>query len=379
MRKRERDFQVIKGKGRTRLPGLEKFLYGLIVLLVIVLLVQIGYQWVKNWWTAYRLQVEMVEPGSLRKHVEVEGMITRDEEVMLSPGRGVFKGKASPGERIATGEKAGTLEAEAGPASSTSYRREVESEIKHFAGMVNDSGETLRFPFSDERVPGSHSSWEITTVIPGLLSYRIDGLEGYGPGSFPYEYLEDDILGSGQPEQNEEDVPAEVDSEPPDEEAREVNIGDPLFKVVTGWDWYFSVVLENGEEEIASSEKVNLVFPFAEDSEVEAKQEELVEPESVNGLRITYRIEKHLPGFEEIRSSRVNLYYGEYKGVIAPQEAIKEREGEKGVYLNQGGVVDFQPVEVLFSREEHCVIEGVSPYSLVIMNPGLVEEGQRLE
>lgn len=105
--------------------------------------------------------------------------------------------------------------------------------------------------------------------------------------------------------------------------------------------------------------------------------EAAVDPEE-EAVRLTYRLGTQVQGFEEQRWAEAAISYQPQEGIIIPEQAITRKEEETGVLVNQGGVVFFNPVQVLRRRNGEALVEGLPAYSLVITRPELVREGQRL-
>ena len=92
---------------------------------------------------------------------------------------------------------------------------------------------------------------------------------------------------------------------------------------------------------------------------------------------MTYCIREQFPGFENLQRAAAELIL-EREEDHYPAAALVEHEGYSGVFLNQGGMVKFQEITVLASKDGELLVEGLEPDSMVITRPELVEEGQRL-
>jgi len=378
MPKKKDKFHVIRGEGKTNLARFEKILFLIILLLAFTILLQVGYHWISDWLFSRRMQMEIAEPEVFRTSKETKGIITREEEIVRSPKTGLFFRKASPGKRVPVGEKIGYLASSKGKwnimdelidSNPHLYREKYWFEDNRF--------EDNRFKdnrFNEEKIPFSFSSrFSIFTNTAGVLSYFIDGMEEYSSSEFPYSKINNSTEAF---EEGKDTVPTY--------KFYSVEKGDPLFRIINNWEWYFSVALEKDPgKDIAKQEKVKINFSFSPEREVEAEKIESKEDKEKEKVFITYRIEDELPGFHDIRKTKANIYYKEYSGVTISEEAIivnKENEKvEKGVYLNHGGIVKFKPIDVLHVKDGRAVIEGVESQSMVIISHDLVEEGQRLE
>jgi len=353
MTKKPGDYRLIHGGGKTGLARAERVLYLAVLLLVMFLLFQAGYHWISGWILSYRVQMEVAEPGKLRQSLETKGIITRNEKIVKAPREGVFFKKVSQGKRVGVGSEIGFLVA-------GDYNKLLEA----------DSGKKIM----KDRWYDYWRRIHISTSKAGVISYGVDGLEGYGPGNYPYFKLvrEEDTGGSEIEKTKEGKESSSV------EEQVIVEKGDPLFRVIDNWEWYFSVAIctDRGTT-VATEEDVVIKFSFAPEREVTGEKIDKEVDEDEDKIYLTYRVNKDLHGFYQARSSRAHIYYKEYQGVKIPEKAILE--DKEGVYVNRGGVVTYQPVETLYTRGDKAVVEGVEPYSMVISRPELVDEGERLE
>ncbi len=357
MKKARQRFEVHSGEGRrfnfSRLK--QGFVFYVLLLLALVVIVQVGYHWLGEQFLAWRLQVVTAEQGVLEEEKEVEGLVTRSEKVITAPVHGVVMALAEPGKRVSVGTEVariGVLRDPPPPEQDWEDENGApDQEAEH------NSTNNYRPQDFDEVI-------SIECREAGLLSYYIDGLENRdGPFYLDGEELAEENLPEGT-------VTAENDR---------VRAGEPLLKIVDNWKWYYNIVLPlHPGRSIASEREVNLVFGFAPGEQVGAELYQSEIDEDNNEVRLTYLIEKQLPGFEEIRRAEASLYFSRREGVVIPAGAVFEKNHTTGVYLNRGGRVVFEPVTVVGKKDDKALVEGLEPRSLVITRHELVEEGRRL-
>jgi len=196
---------------------------------------------------------------------------------------------------------------------------------------------------------------------PGLLSYYLDGWETLDRGNYH--------------------LPEQFNREPAISAAGLfVEEGQPLFKIVNNWQWYFNVVLPlDPGRTVAAQKKVTFTFAFAPVNPVEALLEESRIDSAAGEVRLSYRLDRQLPGFERARWSGARLSFQRQEGIVIPHSALVERENETGVFVNSGGTVRFVPVTVIRRQDGRVMVEGIEAFSMVITRPHLVREGQRLD
>ncbi len=384
IKKAKQRFEVHSGKGRRfDLSRLKKgFVYYVLLLLALVVIVQVGYHWLGEQFLAWRLQVITASYGVLEQNKVVQGVVTRSEKVITAPASGVILELSEPGKRVSVGKELAQLgvlpDIEIPEAGQEEEGPLLENQDQENAGLANDNGlgmninpedeeqenETLEEPALIEFKPEDFI--EIITIESeqsGLLSYYIDGMENReGPFYLAKEdYSDEDLEGN---------ITAEDDL---------VKAGKPIMKIIDNWNWYYNIILPlHPGRSIALEEEVELVFKFAPGENVRA---ELARSEIDNDkreVRLSYLIERQLPGFDQARLAEATLIYVRKEGVIIPAEAVFEKDQTTGIYINQGGRVVFQPVTVTGRQEDQVMVENLEPNSLVITRHEMVEEGRRL-
>lgn len=358
IKKARQRFEVHSGDGRrfdfSRLK--QGFVFYVLLLLAFVVIVQVGYHWLGEQFLAWRLQVVAAEQGTMEQELEVEGLVTRSEEVVKAPEHGMVLELAEAGERVSVGKELARIGVTRDP-----YPPEQDQEDGDEPGE-NTGGE--EDPAGNEPAPGDFE--EIITISSnkaGLLSYHLDGLENReGPYYMGSEELEDNLPEVSVTRINDR-----------------ITAGEPLLKIVNNWEWYYNIILPlHPGRTIASEQDIKLTFDFSPDNKVSAELYQFEVDEEKKEVRLTYRVEKQVAGFDEVRRSEATLYYSRQEGVIIPAEAVFEKDQDKGVFVNRGGRVVFQPVKVIERKGDRALVEGLEPQSLVITRHELVEEGRRL-
>ena len=383
---KRKGFIVLSGENkRFSFQNLKQaVVFYILLLLALVIIVQLGYHWLGDQYLAWRLQITEAELGYIQRDTHVRGLITRSEEVVTAPNDGMILAMTPSGKRISAGKELvtfGVLTPDEMDKLRGSDEQEPNEDLREqlfnywqiFFQAENETDEPgeeiddlteeiIRGEAGQEGLPAMESFTEIMvlhTEIAGFVSHYVDGWEHYeGP-----LYLE-----AAEPAGHNIS------------EADLVEAGEPLIKIVDNWHWYYSIKMPlHPGRTIAELSSVEFVFDFASDEIVTARREHYDIDEAQQEVRITYTIDKQLPGFDQVRYAEASLLYLRDHGIIIPVDALYEsEEGKLGVYINQGGRVVFQPVTVVRQQDDQVMVEGLSQYSLVITRPDLVEEGQRL-
>lgn len=387
-KRRHKRFEVLPGAGRRfSFSRLRQVLFFYVLLLVaLAVIVQLGYHWLGGQFLAWRLQLVTVEPGVLQQEVSVEGLVTRHEEVIIAPANGYILTLTSSGERVQVGSeimKLGVVSPEEfllllGDEENEPDEDLINQLLNYWQQIISresdNNKENDQGADSEDREQEGDNANEITynevLIInsdrPGFLSYYIDGWEELD--EFYYLAVEDT--------ETDDDLTWEGSAV---EEGDLVRAGQPVMKIVNNWRWYFNVALApHPGYKLGDLPTVEIEFDFAPGEPVTAKLHNYEIDELSNNARLTYIIEKQLPGFDRARRVDATLRFKRQQGIIVPAEALVEKDYRTGVYINQGGRVVFHPVSVVERQEDKVLVDDLAPYSLVISRPELVQEGQRL-
>lgn len=401
-------FEVIEGGGRRfnfRAMGQATLFYALL-LLALVAVAQFGYHWLGEQFLTWRLRITPAVEGVMEQSFPGEGLVLRAEEVIASPAEGLVLQLAPAGERypartelarigLITSDQRSILEGEdrrraqqllveleeswrvQTPRETVPDHEETDDELEETLAPEGEEEEEQEEQeegvFSLEnnyagRVPEEEQSASEGTIIvrsprPGLFSHYTDGWEGRsGP-----LYLEGDAFERVRPRGTYTAV------------GDLVRIGSPLGKIVDNWRWRYSLVLPLHEGRVlVDYPRLEIEFAFSPGETVPARLESYERDDSRRLMSLTYILERQVIGFEQARWTEATLLFRRREGIIVPEEALFEKEGRRGVYLNQGGRVVFQPVKILDRQDALALVEGLNAGQMIINRPDLVEEGQRL-
>jgi putative membrane fusion protein len=371
LRKAKQRFEVLPGAGKrfSFKTVRQAVVFYFLLLLALVILVQLGYHWLGEQFQSWRLGIIEAEAGYMQQKAEIRGIVTRDEMLITAPVDGVILQLAAAGERAPVGFELARI----GQLTAAEMQMLVDSAEP---GPGEELWERIQqywqdvFPEQDDDISDAGASPPIFNTIitiecpqAGFISYYLDSWEDRKQPL----YLPDEEL--------ETNVPTGTYIM----EGDLVQRGQPILKIIDNWQWYFSAVIPfHPGRMIAALEQVELTFEFAPGEPVEAKLISSELDETAQEVRLTYQIDKQLPGFDLLRLTTASLLYEQKSGIIVPEAAVFKKENLTGVYLNQGGRVIFAEVTVLEKQEDYVMVEGLQPGSLIITRPDLVTEGQRL-
>ncbi len=370
LRKAKQRFEVLPGAGkRFSFSNIRQAaVFYILLLLALVILVQLGYHWLGEQFQSWRLRVIEAEQGYMQQQAELWGVVTRHETVITSPVDGVILHLAALGERVPVGSELARI-GQLTPAEMQLLLDTAEPDLGEELWEKIQQYWHEVFPDDDQYLEAGEGLPLFTNMITiespeaGFLSYYIDSWEDRRqPLYLPREELET-LVPTGT-------YVFEGDL---------VQRGEPILKLVDNWQWYFSSVVPfHPGRLIAILPQVELLFEFAPGDPVAATLISHEIDEAAQEVRLTYQINRQLPGFDLVRLTSATLLYEQKSGIIVPEAAVFKKEKLTGVYLNQSGRVIFTEVTVVEKQEDKVMVEGLQPGSLIITRPDLVTEGQRL-
>jgi len=370
LRKAKQRFEVLPGAGkRFSFSNIRQAaVFYILLLLALVILVQLGYHWLGEQFQSWRLGVIEAEQGYMKQQAELRGVVTRHETVITSPVDGVILHLAALGERVPVGSELARI-GQLTPAEMQLLLDTEEPELgEELWGKIQQYWHEV-FPDEDQPLEAGESLPLFTNMIiiespeAGFLSYYIDSWEDRRQ---PLYLTEEELDMS---------VPTGIYTV----EGDLVQRGQPILKLVDNWQWYFSTLVPfHPGRLIAILPQVELLFEFAPGNPAVATLISHEIDEAAQEVRLTYQINRQLPGFDLVRLTKATLLYEQKSGIIVPEAAVFKKDNITGVYLNQSGRVIFTEVTVVEKQEDKVMVEGLQPGSLIITRPDLVTEGQRL-
>lgn len=184
----------------------------------------------------------------------------------------------------------------------------------------------------------SNTYGSVTASHPGYYISRVDGYEG----AISYkDVLQTDaatidnlLTGAG----------------------KETTASNQMGKLVDGFNWYMlcTVDYENASKlKIGSGVRVR--FPFGAVEEITAK---VCKIESAGDGRSTLVLSCNLmnTAVAGLRIEKAELIFNEYSGYEISNKAIREVDGEKGVYVLTGNIVKFKKINIIYSDADYTVV-----------------------
>ncbi len=358
--------KVISGHGKdTAVKSLadlsRKPIYFLLLLLALFLLAQILAGWV--WGTIGYTSVRtfMAYEDAMEVPFSIRGMLTFEEDIVLAPQAGFVYYNIEEGKRVSAGKVLAQITGY--PVEERSAHEDEKRAVARYAQKVKDwflqgdedSDYSGFFPVTRELL--------VKAPQPGLVSLHIDGWEKYGPHSqFPYL--------------REDELPEEFPGGRALDSGERVYRLMPIIKIMNNYRWYFSAVITFEQWELISGQSSDRIyFSFAPETPVWGERVEVNSNEH-GEVEVTWQIDRRVGNFFEQRWSEAKIVYDTLKGVVVPAGSLLEVDGVEGVYVVEGGKINFREITVIAEKEDYFLVGDLEHNERVVKNPSRVKEGQ---
>ena len=334
-RQTQANLKILKGgaRGAGSSPRSRKNpLFYILPLLALFLLAQILVGWVLGIINDGLAKTTLAVENSLERTLSVSGLITFDEEVISSPRSGYAYYLVEEG-----------------------YRAPVGAKLAIINSLPPEEFQPDESPVNEEAF--------VRNPRAGLISFKFDGWEQIGPKS-GFLYLTDEEFAERQ--QDEKHMA----------NGERVSYNAPLLKIINNYTWYFSAIFYGSDGELlAGNDKVNIYFSFAAGPPLTGEQVEV--RRDLDVWKITWSINRMAEGFYNQRWSEVKIAYDTITGITIPKSTLIVKDGQKGVYVLEKGLVTFRRVEITGENEDYYLVENLNLYDEVILDPDKAKEGRR--
>ncbi|MBF8437630.1 hypothetical protein I0Q91_11090 [Halanaerobiaceae bacterium Z-7014] len=258
--------------------------------------------------------------GEVIDSVESRALVIRDEEVIYSNSNGTISLLFKEGERA-------------------SYGQEV----------IEVNNDNFNKTFYSKK--------------SGLISYGFDGLE---------EEFEIDNL-------NQYSVDKFRDLEPDFRHltsGREINSGDPIYRIVNNNRVFFVFILENSKaDNYKIREQVFLNESNTERNLTKGRVYNKISNSEMTALLI--EVDKFKDDWLNRRHINFELISNIYRGLVIPRSAIFSTVQGRGVLVeNNRGIIEFRNLKIIGGNSKELVVEGLNLGDRIIINPEVLNYGR---
>ena len=146
-------------------------------------------------------------------------------------------------------------------------------------------------------------------------------------------------------------------------------------KLVDEFDWYFVCTVpynESGKIEVGKSVKVNIPNTAVGTINCTVMHKGDREDDSVAVVIKCNLMNRNLAN---LRIHDIEIIVDDYVGIKINNDAIREVDGEKGVYVQRGNIIQFRKINIIYSAEDYSVVESVADSAYLQQYDSVITQG----
>lgn len=262
------------------------------------------------------------ELGELRESTVAKAVLLMNERVVRAPGTGKLLPVVAEGDRVPVGTLVAQLELMADPA-------------------------------------GSSGKIQIKSPSTGIISYQLDGWESMYD-RYSWQRVDPSVIFEKLEEGN--NIVSGV--------REDIKQGEPVFKVIDNLANPFLIVQfpQGFKPHIEQNDQLTLTW----DKEGTGKALVIAHHKKGDHYYAVVELKQARP-FPSQRKLDLQLMHILGEGIIIPESALVEQEGQTGVYIMSVTGPKYRKVEVTATLNEEAAIQGIVPGVEVVTNPRLAE------
>ncbi len=126
--------------------------------------------------------------------------------------------------------------------------------------------------------------------------------------------------------------------------------------LTAGFEWYYAVVLTKEQaDKIQQRDSLEVYFPELTPNRMELEVYRLETYPDGRAILIL-RSERMEPLWLTCREQDIDIVAGRYTGLKVPAQALRQQEGQWGVFVLDGSVASFKPVTWTYSTESYFLV-----------------------
>lgn len=127
-------------------------------------------------------------------------------------------------------------------------------------------------------------------------------------------------------------------------------------RLLVGQMWYLAVPMSVGEAEVFTEGAAYEVDFLRTGEAMLLTMARVTPPDATGEALVIFRADGTPPPADLARSEEIRITVGEQSGILVPMVALREENGQKGVYVAKDGKARFRAVEVLAERDGCCLV-----------------------
>lgn len=151
--------------------------------------------------------------------------------------------------------------------------------------------------------------------------------------------------------------------------------GNVMGKLVDSFDWYFVCNVSYSDSgKLAKDKKVIVNIPNTAVGSIECKIAYIGAKEG-DYVPVVLKCNIMNRDVANLRIENIEIITDNYTGIRINNKAIREVDGQKGVYVLRGNIIQFKKINIISSAEEYSVVEKVDDSTYVKQYDTIITEG----
>lgn len=152
-------------------------------------------------------------------------------------------------------------------------------------------------------------------------------------------------------------------------------VGNIMGKLVDSFDWYFVCNIPYGDSgQLKADKKVTVNIPNTAVGSIEC-QIAYIGAKEGDYIPLVLKCNIMNRDVANLRIEDIEIISDEYTGIRINNKAIRELDGEKGVYVLRGNIIQFKKIKIISSSEEYSITEKVDDSSYLKQYDTVITEG----
>lgn len=159
------------------------------------------------------------------------------------------------------------------------------------------------------------------------------------------------------------------------ESERQETPANVMGKLVDEFDWFFVCTVpydESGDITVGKSIKVNIPNTAVGTINCTVMHKGEKEEDSVAVVIKCNLMNRNLAN---LRINDIEIIVDDYVGMRISNDAIRQVDGEMGVYIQRGNIVQFRKINIIYSTEDYSVVESVADSAYLQQYDSVITEG----
>lgn len=132
--------------------------------------------------------------------------------------------------------------------------------------------------------------------------------------------------------------------------------GTVIGKIVSDYEWYLAAVISLDESlKLTEGSEMTLMTGFDSCRELPVTVKKINKGNSGDEAVVIFACTYMNSDLATMRTGSMTVVLETYSGLQVRSKAVRFVDGKKGVYVLSGSVINFVPIEVLYSTENYCI------------------------